>query len=127
MFGWHPKLAINAILNLDNSDVSGKPISHLNYAEILEERLQFAYKVARSNVEKNSLRPKQNYDNKVRFSKLVIGDRVLVRLLAKTGKCKLSDKWEKDPYVDLDIPNEDIPVYKVQIGVNHKSIVQLSI
>lgn len=52
MFGWHPKLAVDAFLNLDNSNVSGKPISHLNYAEILEERLQFAYKVARSNVEK---------------------------------------------------------------------------
>lgn len=47
---------------------------------------------------------------------MVIGDRVLVRLLAKTGKCKLYDNWEKDPYVDLDIPNEDIPVYKVQIA-----------
>lgn len=36
MFGWHPKLAVDAFLNLDNSNVSGKPISHLNYAEILE-------------------------------------------------------------------------------------------
>lgn len=41
MFGWHPKLAIDAILNLDNSDVSGKPISHLNYAEKLKKRLQY--------------------------------------------------------------------------------------
>lgn len=55
MFGWHPKLAIDAFLNLDNSDVSGKHISHLNYAEKLKKRLQFAYKVARSNIEKNSL------------------------------------------------------------------------
>lgn len=114
MFGWHPKLAIDAFLNLDNSDVSVKPISHLNYAEKHKKRLQFAYKVARSNIEKNSLRHKENHDNKVRFSKLEIGDRVLVRLLAKTGKCKLSDKWEKDPYVVLDISNEDMPVYKVQ-------------
>lgn len=52
MFGWHPKLAIDAFLNLDNSDVSGKPISYLNSAEILEERLQLVYKVARSNIEK---------------------------------------------------------------------------
>lgn len=48
MFGWHPKLAIDAILNLDNSDVSGKLISHLNYAEKLKKRLQYTYKVARS-------------------------------------------------------------------------------
>lgn len=41
MFGWHPKLTIDAIFNLDNSDVSGKPISHLNYAEKLKKRLQY--------------------------------------------------------------------------------------
>lgn len=69
----------------------------MNYAEKLQKRLPNAYKVARSNIQ--IVRHKENYDNKVRFSKLEIGDRVLVRLLAKTGKCKLSDKWEKDPYV----------------------------
>ena len=113
MFGWHPKLAIDAFLNLDHQ-VPDKPLSHQNYVDKLKKRLNFAYSVARSNVQKNSSRHKDNYDSKVRFSKLEIGDRVLVRLVAKTGKCKLSDKWEKDPYVVLDIPNIDIPVYKVQ-------------
>lgn len=49
----------------------------------------------------------------MRFLKLEIGDRVLVRLLVKIGKCKFFDKWEKDLYVVLDIFNEDMFVYKV--------------
>ena len=113
MFGWHPRLAVDAFLNLDDNDTS-KPASHANYAEKLKKRLKFAYSVAKKNIEKSNTRHKQYYDNKVRFSKLEIGDRVLVRLLANKGKCKLSDKWEKDPYVVLDIPHDDIPVYKVQ-------------
>jgi hypothetical protein len=50
----------------------------------------------------------------VRNSKLEVGDRVLVRISAKTGKAKLSDKWERDPYIVIDIPNPEIPVYRVQ-------------
>lgn len=53
MFGWHPKLAIDAILNLDNSDVSGKPISHLNYAENLRKGYNIPIKL--QDPEKNSL------------------------------------------------------------------------
>ena len=37
-----------------------------------------------------------------------------VFIVAKTGKCKLSDQWGKYSYVVMDIPNIDIPVYKVQ-------------
>jgi hypothetical protein len=37
-----------------------------------------------------------------------------VRISAKTGKAKLSDKWEWDPYIVKDISNPEIPVYRVQ-------------
>ena len=30
------------------------------------------------------------------------------------GKNKLADKWDKDPYVVIDIPDKNVPVYKVQ-------------
>jgi hypothetical protein len=45
-------------------------------------------------MERNTDRYKENYDFRVRNSKLEVGDRVLVRISAKTGKAKLSDKWE---------------------------------
>lgn len=85
-----------------------------NYVDKLKKRLDYAYKVARANTERNSERSKRHYDFRVRNSKLEIGDRVLIRLLHKTGRSKLSDKWERDPYVIVDMPNPDIPVYKVQ-------------
>ena len=30
------------------------------------------------------------------------------------GKCKLADRWEKDPYVVIDQSNVDVPVYMVK-------------
>lgn len=112
MFGWHPKLAIDAYLGIDT--VKEKSKNKENYVDKLKKRLDYAYKVARSNTERNSERSKRHYDFRVRNSKLEIGDRVLIRLLHKTGRSKLSDKWERDPYVIVDMPNPDIPVYKVQ-------------
>lgn len=112
MFGWHPRLVIDAYLGLEDSHDQIK--SRENYAQKLRRRLQFAYKIARENIHRNSKRYKQNYDSKVRFENLEVGDRVLVRLLAKTGKCKLADKWEKDPYIVVEKPVSDIPVYRVR-------------
>lgn len=95
MLACHPKLAITAFLNLDNLEVSGKPISHFNYGEKLKKCNNLPIKLHDPIPEKNSLRHKENYDKKVRFSRLKIGYRVLVRLLAKTGKCKFSDNGKK--------------------------------
>ena len=49
---------------------------------------------------------------KVRESKLEVGDRVLVRNVR--SRSKLDDRWERDVYVVISIPNSDIPVYTVR-------------
>jgi hypothetical protein len=36
---------------------------------------------------------------------------VLIRNFTPLGK--LDDKWEKEPFIIVRIPNEDIPVYKL--------------
>lgn len=95
MFGWNPRLAIDAYLGLEDSQE--KVRSRENYAQKLKKRLHYAYKMARGNIGRNSNRYKENYDHGVRFEKLDIGDRVLVKMLVFSGKAKLSDKWEKDP------------------------------
>lgn len=46
--------------------------------------------------------------------KFQIGDRVLIRVIVKSRKSKLSDKWERNPYIYIDMPNQDIPENKVQ-------------
>ncbi|KAL5010560.1 hypothetical protein ScPMuIL_012865, partial [Solemya velum] len=68
----------------------------------------------KSGVRPTGNRYKKNYDLKVRDSVLEVGDRVLVRNVGLKGKNKLADKWAKDPYIIIDIPNKDFPVYKVQ-------------
>lgn len=112
MFGRHPRLAVDAYLGLNSEDQSISSKDH--YVTKLKKRLHFAYKVASKEAEKSAERNKTRYDAKVRESTLDIGDRVLVRNVAFKGKHKLADKWERDPYVVIHIPDSSIPVFKVK-------------
>ena len=38
---------------------------------------------------------------------------MLVKNVSLRGKHKIGDRWEHDPYVVIDQPNDDIPVYEV--------------
>ena len=71
-----------------------------------------AYDVAQKESAKKGQKYTGHYDRKVRNSKLKVGDRVLV--LSVRSKNKLGDKWERNPYVVIDKPNFDLPVFKVQ-------------
>lgn len=95
-------MLIEAYLGLTYSHERVK--SRENYAQKLHRRLQFAYKIATENIHQNSKRYKQNYDSKVRFENSEVEKRVLVRLLAKAGKCKLA----KDPYIVSSYPTETV-------------------
>ena len=39
---------------------------------------------------------------------------MLVKNAGVRGRCKLADQWEKDPYIVIDPPKDDIPVYRVK-------------
>ena len=41
------------------------------------------------------------------------GDRVLMKIVAHSGKHKIADRWKDDAYTVLQQPNSDIPVYIV--------------
>ena len=53
------------------------------------------------------------FDRKARTHKIEIGDKVLVKRKAFTGKHKISDRWESNVYKVVDRPNIDLPVYVV--------------
>ena len=112
MFGWHPRLSVDAFLGTDigHTEAAKDPKS---YVRKLRGRMQYTYKVAAHEIDKNAAQNKARYDLKVRESKLELGDRVLVRKVGFQGKHKLADKWEKEPYLVTRIPNNDIPVFKV--------------
>jgi hypothetical protein len=53
MFGWHPRLAIDAFLGV----TSDSPVKdHITYVSSLEKRLKFAYKTAAKVAEKEPVR-----------------------------------------------------------------------
>ena len=85
------------------------------FVESLRKNLQAAYKVAMQGAEKAKKVQKRHSDLRTRAGTIEIGDRVLVRILAHGGEHKLADHWERDPYVVLEQPNHDIPVFVVQL------------
>ena len=85
MFGRQPRLAIDAYLGL-NSSQDSECTSREHYASKLKKRLDFAYKVASKEANKNATRHKSNYDGKVREATLGVGDRVLIRKVGLKGK-----------------------------------------
>ncbi|MCG8032585.1 MAG: DDE-type integrase/transposase/recombinase, partial [Candidatus Thiodiazotropha taylori] len=112
MFGRHPRLAIDAFLGLNSDSLSST--TQTEYVRKLRDRLSFAYRKAQEFSKKAAAKHKLNYDLKARSSVLEPGDRVLVKNAGVRGRCKLADRWEKDPYIVIDQPNDDIPVYKVK-------------
>lgn len=83
--------------------------------------MKVAYKLASKGAGRISDKNNSNYDQGVRFSRLEMGDRVLVRNVGLKGKNKLADKWDSDVYVIKDIPNSDIPVFTVQSTTSRKT------
>ena len=112
MFGWHPHLSIDAFLGLELGNVNGK--NHQSYVEKLQKSLKYSYRVAAEESRKIAVKNKDYFDQKVKYSKLEIGDKVLVRKVGFKEKHKLADKWDKDVFVISDIPNAEIPVYVVK-------------
>ena len=112
MFGRHPRLAIDAFLGLNSDSLNST--SQTKYMRKLRDRLSFAYQKAREVSKKAGSRHRLNYDLPARSSVLRIGDRVLVKNAGIRGRCKLADRWEKNPYIAIDQPNDDIPVYRIK-------------
>ena len=80
----------------------------------LQKRLKVTYRVAQDAMKKAASRAKKHYDLHVRGSVAEVGDLVLVKLVGLTGKHKLADKWESEPYKIIRKPDGGIPVYVVQ-------------
>ena len=81
MFGRHPRLAIDAFLDL-TPDAMSAP-TQTEYVRKVKERLHFAYKTAQEMAKKAAARDIVNYDLKARNSVLSLGDLVLVKNVGK--------------------------------------------
>ena len=82
--------------------------------EEMREALESAWEKAAVKDAQRKGYNKRYHDKKVKGVSLVVGDRVLVKECAFDRPHKLADKWSKDIFVVVSIPNVDIPVYRVR-------------
>ena len=78
MFGQKPHLLIDLLFGTNTTDLKGNSIT---YIENLQKIIEWAYTTANEVVKREQERNKQRYDCKVRCVKLMVGDKVLLRLL----------------------------------------------
>jgi len=112
MFGWTPRLAIDTFLATEPGN-EGHP-DPAGYVHKLQLRLQQAHKLAAEALAKQGARNKALYDRKAGASGLDVDDKVLVRQTHFDGNHKLADRWKPNTYTVLEIPNPEIPVYRVK-------------
>jgi transposase InsO family protein len=111
MFGWHPRLPIDVFFGMDPNCRDG---DHHTYVSKLKNRMSSAFATASAEAKRIAEKNKSRYDEHVRFSRIDVGDKVLVRKVGIQGKHKLADKWESEIYTVHSIPDPDIPVFKVK-------------
>ena len=112
LFGRHPRLAVDVLLNLKSSEHEKR--CSTEYMKDLQKRLKRTYQIAQEAMKKASRRAKGRYDLRVRGAVPEAGDLVLVKLVGLTGKHKLADKWESEPYEVIRKPDAAMPVYVVK-------------
>ena len=86
MFGHKPCLPIDLIFGTNTANLKG---SSITYIENLKKRMVCAYQTPNDIIKKEWERNKQCYDHKIRCTKLMIGDKVLLWLTAYKGKHKI--------------------------------------
>ena len=90
MFGRQPRIAMDVVLGLTNSDVLDKDYSM--YCDNLKARLNKAYQLASANSKMAQKRQKGKYDEKSCGAVVEPGDRLLVKIVAYDGKHKIAGK-----------------------------------
>ncbi|KAA0724940.1 Retrovirus-related Pol polyprotein from transposon 412 [Triplophysa tibetana] len=111
LFGREARLPVDVCFGTSSG---GKGVSnHRQYVERMKLDLQRAYQLATETAQKSQQRNKRLYDKRVTHQTLAVGDRVLIRNLAVTGKNKLGDKWNSFPYLVVE-KLKNLPVYRLK-------------
>ena len=86
--------------------------SYTDYVSSLKKQLGYAYSLASASIAKSQKHSLAHYNKKISVSCLKIGDPVLARNVGVRGKHKIADRWEKEVFVVLCLPNPEIPVFE---------------
>jgi len=77
--------------------------------------MRYAYQVAGKKAKKRATANKRIYDTGVKENRLEVGDAVHVQNVGLKGWNKLADRWERDPYVIVDIPDLEVSVFQIRL------------
>lgn len=122
MFGRTPRIPADVKFGLREKE-DGK--TYNEYIEDLRSKMQEAYKIVKSSIEKTQGRSKARYDEKMKGVALEVGDSVLVKKVRfGEGKHKLADKWEETVYIVIK-KKDGVPVYDVKPEVGKGRIRRL--
>ena len=69
--------------------------------------------MAGKNAKKRANVNKRIYDTGVKENRFEVGDAVLVQKVGLKGRNKLADRWERDPYVIVDIPDQQFLCFRL--------------
>ena len=112
LFGWHPRLPIDLILDIDQSTFNG---NYHEYVQTWRSAMIEAYDIARKKASTSSTWSKQDYDWRLQAVDFEENDRVLVRNLSERGGLgKLRSFWEKEIYVVIRRKDANSPVYEIK-------------
>ena len=95
IFSGKPCLPIDILFGTNTADLRGNSTT---YIENLKQRIQWAYKTANEVVKEGQERNIWQYDCKIRCTKLMVCDQVLLKHTAFKGKHKIQDQWENTIY-----------------------------
>ena len=118
LFGLSPRLPIDLIFNTSSPST---PVKHREFVDKWKEAMQQAYKLASEKVSKSTNKSQSHYNRKATFTKLLPGDRVLVRNQETGGPGKLRAFWEDKIYIVTKQLDEDSLVYESSLKRREES------
>lgn len=111
MFGRKPRLPIDSMFQLNIND---ERYINTDFVTELKKKIEITQNIASENLKKSRGDQKNQYDKKAKASKIEVGNKVLVKILAFKGRHKIADKFEEHSYTVVSQPNPELPVYMVR-------------
>lgn len=111
MFGREARMPVDLCFGTSSDNTCKE--TYLKYVTDMRNELKAAYELAESAAAKQNKGNKERYDQKVKFTQLLPGDRVLIRNLGLQGKHKLADRWVSTPYV-VESQMSNLPVFRLK-------------
>lgn len=108
MFGRHPRLIGDAILNIS--------LNHDNFqtTEKFSDNLRKAYKLCIERLKQQRVKYKKFYDNKLNRNLNTLKEKDIVLIRNERMTNKIDDRWMSTPFIIIDQPDNNIPVYRVK-------------